>query len=66
MSITPLQMSEARYLQYLDDDIGLCRYCGAERESCEPDAQRYPCPDCKRDGVYGVEELLARGEVEIV
>jgi hypothetical protein len=46
--------------------IGICRACGEERESCEPDARKYLCPVCQAPEVYGIEELLAREEVEII
>jgi hypothetical protein len=46
--------------------IGICRACGEERESCEPDARKYLCPVCQAPEVYGIEDLLAREEVEII
>ena len=44
--------------------IGFCRACGAERESCEPDARNYPCEECGKKQVFGTQELLLRGLVE--
>lgn len=40
---------------------GFCRACGAERDTCEPDARRYECEDCGMAQVYGAEELAIMG-----
>ena len=40
-----------------DETTGFCIECGAERDSCEPDARQYQCPDCGMMSVYGAEEL---------
>ena len=37
---------------------GICIYCGEDAEGCEPDARRYECECCGRNGVYGAGELL--------
>ena len=60
----PLRMSERRFTALNDEMVGLCRSCGAERDTCEPDARDYPCAACGAIDVYGVEELLLRGEIE--
>jgi len=62
----PLTLTEAQYLQLGDDYIGVCRSCRNEQGGCEPDARDYPCSDCGAMDVYGTEELLMRGEIEIV
>jgi hypothetical protein len=43
------------------DNPGICVLCGADHDSCEPDARRYGCESCGERGVYGAEELLMRG-----
>lgn len=40
------------------DNPGFCIACGAEADSCEPDAERYECDDCGKRAVYGAEQLL--------
>lgn len=61
------KLTEARYRALCDEYSGLCRTCGEERMGdTEPDARDYPCEACGEDAVYGVEELLMMGEVEIV
>ncbi len=59
-----LHLSEELYRQMNNDMIGVCLACGAERDSCEPDARKYDCPECGLKRVYGVEELLQMGLVE--
>lgn len=43
---------------------GFCLACGAERESCEPDARNYPCDSCGKTVVFGAEEILLLGYVK--
>ena len=62
----PLRLTQAQYRELDSDMIGICRACGAERDTCEPDAEGYPCPTCGSAEVYGVEQLLIREEVEII
>ena len=61
----PYPMTEEEYCAYEDDMIGICRACGAEREMTEPDAEEYPCPECGAMEVYGVAQLMVRGEVDL-
>lgn len=44
-----------------DEYVGFCTSCGAERDSCEPDARKYECYECGAYEVYGAEELLIMG-----
>jgi hypothetical protein len=41
-----------------DAQEGFCIECGALRECCEPDARKYPCPECGQMSVYGAQELV--------
>ncbi len=47
----------------MEDYTGFCIKCGAERDSCEPDAREYECYECEEHTVYGAEELLIMGLV---
>lgn len=59
------RMQEREY-HYLDDNYsGLCVACGSERDGCESDARKYPCPDCSRPMVYGIQELTLMGLIEV-
>ena len=48
----------------MEENIGFCTNCGAEKSCCEPDARRYECDECGMLTVYGAEELLFMGLVE--
>ena len=48
----------------MEDYIGFCTCCGAEKDSCEPDARNYKCDECGKRSVFGAEELLMMGRVE--
>ena len=59
-------MTEGEYRQCSEDYCGACVFCGEVTEGdCEPDARRYPCESCEEPGVYGLEELLIRGFVQL-
>jgi len=59
MRFTLEQIEEA-----MESYIGFCTECGAERETCEPDAREYECEECGEASVYGAEELLIMGLVD--
>lgn len=61
------EMTEVEYLELTNDHLGLCAACGEVRECCEPDARGYKCDGgCERLAVYGAEELMVRGRIELV
>jgi hypothetical protein len=43
-----------------DDNRGICVYCGEDDYRVEPDASKYECEACGKNGVYGAAELLMR------
>ena len=45
---------------------GFCTACGEEQGGCEPDAKNYECESCGERMVFGAEQLLIMGELEIV
>ena len=47
------------------EDKGLCIYCGDEAWGVEPDARKYECESCEKNGVYGLEELFIMGYIKI-
>jgi len=59
-----LKVAEEQMLT--DRDRGYCIYCGEEAYGVEPDARKYECEACGKEGVYGLEEMLLMGRVEIV
>jgi hypothetical protein len=58
-------MSSDYYEMLNDDGTGLCTGCGQEAYGVEPDARRYECEYCGLPLVYGVEELLLMGKINI-
>lgn len=59
-------MTEEEFWDLNNLYIGLCVKCGEERDCCEPDAREYDCESCGENGVYGVQELLVMGKVDII
>jgi len=49
-----------------DGTLGGCRKCGEQQSGCEPDARGYECDSCGARAVYGLEELMIMGELELV
>lgn len=64
MPTKPLRFSIEVIEPAMEDYVGFCVNCGAERECCEPDARKYPCDECGQRSVYGAEELLVMGLVD--
>lgn len=60
-----VKMSVEQYRKYCFDYMGICTSCGEMAPECEPDAERYECPECGEDTVYGVEQALLLGKIEI-
>ena len=60
------RMTQAEYYEADEGSIGYCIRCGSERDCCEPDARRYLCEECGKTSVYGTQELIIMGLVEIV
>lgn len=57
-------MSEDEYLQLRDDYSGICLACGEIRHGdTEPDARKYPCDSCEKNGVFGIEEIIVMGGI---
>ncbi len=58
-------VSEADYVNYRESYMGFCIECKAwTRDSTEPDAQEYECPECGEFAVVGAEDALMMGYVE--
>lgn len=62
----PGSCSEADYQYATDNYEGWCLNCQSfTRDACEPDARKYPCPECDLRTVYGAEEALMMGAIEL-
>ena len=61
-------MKTITYTDYLDAEnnmVGQCTACHARQGGCEPDARGYKCESCGALQVYGLEELVIMGEIEV-
>jgi hypothetical protein len=58
-------MSEAEYAEFDESNLGVCLNCGATRDGCEPDAREYSCEACDANAVYGAQELMMMGKIEL-
>lgn len=61
----PLLTSDELSEAMSDGSQGFCLACGAEAYGVEPDARRYICESCSQPKVYGLEELLMMGLMEV-
>lgn len=61
---TPISMSA--YEEATESYEGFCTKCHAFTTSqCEPDARKYRCEECGEKAVYGAEEALMMGLIDI-
>jgi|GEM_PF-1411766 len=58
-------LTEEEFRDACDEYRGFCIHCGEEADRVEPDARAYTCEECGANGVYGYEELLLMGGVEL-
>lgn len=66
MSKSKRQRVRATASDVEDGTLGGCRACGELQEGCEPDARGYECDSCGERQVYGLEELVMMGEIDLV
>ena len=61
------RMSELLFTGLYTPGVCIAPGCGMfdEYAGVEPDARKYPCPDCGQATVYGLEEALVMGAVEV-
>ncbi len=60
----PMSMEEYRVLS--SEYGGVCLACGSEAYGVEPDACGYDCECCGEPAVFGIEELMLMGRIELV
>ena len=58
-------LSESEYFRLNEDCGGFCLACGDEAYGVEPDARHRRCESCGEFRVFGAEELLVMGKLEI-
>jgi len=59
------KMEESEFRSYAENYAGFCVRCGDEACQVEPDARGYECEGCEEKGVYGTEELLMMGYIDL-
>ncbi len=61
-----MKISEGEYWAASEEMNGYCKACDDITTGCvEPDARRYPCECCGARTVYGIEEALLMGLLEL-
>lgn len=60
-----ISITEEEYHSLCSDYGGFCLSCKEEAFNVEPDARKYECDNCGEKEVYGIEELLFMGKLEI-
>ncbi len=60
-----IKMSADEYSEAAESNAGVCLACGAMAYGVEPDACCYACEECGEKRVFGIEEALIMGRVEI-
>lgn len=61
-----IKLTKQEYIDSRADYMGRCLKCLADAYDVEPDARKYRCDECGARAVYGIEELLLMGRIEIV
>lgn len=63
----PTTVSAADYEDATSTYMGFCTECKEfTRETTEPDAEGYDCPNCGQNTVIGAEDALLQGIIEVV
>lgn len=61
------QITAEEYHDGEDSNQGYCTNCQEfTHDRSEPDAERYECPDCGRETVYGIVSALLAGFITII
>ncbi len=65
MMARKIRMTEDEYLDGRMNYVGYCLKCGDEAYNVEPDARKHTCDSCGAAAVYGIEDLLMTGRLDI-
>jgi hypothetical protein len=62
-----VSISIESFHDHVDNDDGYCTDCEdwTALGGCEPDARRYRCNECGKKTVFGAQEALLMGLIEI-
>lgn len=59
------KMTATDYWYGDENSEGRCSNCGEKVYGVEPDASEYKCDTCGENAVYGLEQLMFRGQIII-
>ena len=66
IKIKKIGMTTQEFADESDNHSGYCVACGeVTSDCCEPDARRYECPVCEKKTVFGMDESLLNGFIDI-
>lgn len=61
-----IELTSDEFMEKREEYAGYCLKCKEwTMDGVEPDAEKYECPVCEKRAVYGAEELLILGLIEI-
>jgi Zn finger protein HypA/HybF involved in hydrogenase expression len=60
-----IRVTESEFRAQDRELAGWCLACGEDAYNVEPDARRYTCEACGKKAVYGAQEALIMGRVEL-
>lgn len=67
MKARTLKIGIDKLNRMVDRSMGFCAQCRSWTTGCcEPDARQYPCTRCGESTVYGAEEIVMMGLLEVV
>lgn len=58
-------ISEEEFKEACENNQGICLECNEFQDCVEPDARNYLCDNCGKNEVYGMEEALIWGKIDI-
>lgn len=61
-----IRLTIDQYDALREEYAGYCLHCGEQAYGVEPDACSYECDLCGSHAVYGIEELMMLGHLQIV
>jgi hypothetical protein len=61
-----LTVEQLEQSQFSLDNPGYCLACGAEYNDCDPDTRKRECEECGERKVYGLEQLVMMGCVDVI
>lgn len=61
-----MRIYQSDYFQLTENGYGICLACHETTDGCEPDARKRECPSCGKREVYGIEEALIMGKVDVI